>query len=132
MKLQIKKKLLHRSERVKSVDLHPTLPWVAAALYTGTVTIFDYEAQSQVRALEITNAPVRCARFIARRHWIVVGSDDNKLRVFNYNTAEKIKTIEEHADYIRHIVVHPEKPLLLSCSDDHTIKLFDWDRSWAL
>ena len=59
-----------------------------------------------MRAIEITNAPVRSAKFIARKQWIVVGSDDNLIRIFNYNTAEKIKTIEEHTDYIRHITVH--------------------------
>jgi coatomer subunit beta' len=45
MKLDIKKKLLNRSDRVKSVDLHPTLPWVVISLYAGTVTIYDFEAQ---------------------------------------------------------------------------------------
>lgn len=46
MKLEIKKKLLSRSERVKSVDLHPTLPWVLIALYAGNVVIYDYNQQS--------------------------------------------------------------------------------------
>jgi coatomer subunit beta' len=42
MKLEIKKKLISRSERVKSVDLHPTFPWVLIALYAGNVVIFDF------------------------------------------------------------------------------------------
>ena len=42
MKLEIKKKLLSRSERVKSVELHPSLPWVLIALYAGNVNIYDY------------------------------------------------------------------------------------------
>lgn len=67
MKLDIKKKLLNRSDRVKSVDLHPTLPWVLTALYGGTVMIYDYNSQTQVRSIEITNAPVRSAKFIARK-----------------------------------------------------------------
>ena len=46
MKLEIKKKLLNRSERVKCVDMHPTLPWVLIALYVGKVTIFDFDTQS--------------------------------------------------------------------------------------
>ena len=84
-----------------------------------------------MRSLEITNSPVRCAKFIARKQWIIVGADDTKLRVYNYNTAEKLKTIEDHSDYIRHIVVHPTLPYVLSCSDDDTIKMFDWDKNWA-
>ena len=45
MKLEIKKKLLNRSERVKSVELHPNLPWVLIGLYTGNVNIFDFNTQ---------------------------------------------------------------------------------------
>jgi coatomer subunit beta' len=67
MKLEVKKKLLHRSERVKYVDLHPTLPWVIISLYAGSVVIYDYDTQSPVRTLEITNSPVRCAKFIPRK-----------------------------------------------------------------
>ena len=44
MKLEIKKKLLSRSERVKSVDLHPNMPWVLIGLYAGNVVIFDYNS----------------------------------------------------------------------------------------
>ena len=128
MKLEIKKMLLNRSERVKCVDMHPSMPWVLISLYSGNVSIFDFETQSQVRSIEVTNAPVRVAKFIARKQWIVVGADDNKIRVYNYNTSEKIKTIEDHQDYIRHIVVHPTQPYILSCSDDITIKMFDWDK----
>lgn len=84
-----------------------------------------------MKSIEVTNSPVRCAKFIVRKQWIVVGADDNKIRIYNYNTAEKIKTIEEHTDYIRHIVVHPTLPNILSCSDDDTIRMFDWDKNWA-
>ena len=131
MKLEIKKKLLSRSERVKSVELHPTLPWVLIALYAGNVTIFDYNQQTQVRSFEVTNAPVRCAKFIARKQWIIVGADDTKIRVFNYNTSEKLKVIDDHTDFIRSLAVHPTLPYILSCSDDQTIKLFDWDKNWV-
>jgi|TARA_B110000285_G_C15076222_1_gene590891 coatomer subunit beta' len=131
MKLEIKKKLLSRSERVKSVDLHPVLPWVLIALYAGNVVIFDYNQQSQIKSFEITNAPIRCAKFIARKQWIIVGSDDTKIRIYNYNTSEKLKTISgEHTDFIRHLAVHPTMPYVLSCGDDDRILMYDWDKNW--
>jgi len=37
LRLEIKKKLSARSERVKSVDFHPNEPWILAALYSGHV-----------------------------------------------------------------------------------------------
>jgi coatomer subunit beta' len=99
-------------------------------LYTGNVSIIDYNTQSNVRSFEVSNAPVRTAKFIVRKQWIIVASDDSKIRVYNYNTCQKLKTIEEHTDFIRSMAVHPTLPYVLSCSDDQTIKLYDWDKNW--
>jgi coatomer subunit beta' len=128
--LDIKKKLSAQSERVKSVDLHPSEPWVLAALYSGNVMIWDYESGGMLKSFEVSELPVRCAKFVARKQWFLAASDDMRVRVFNYNTMEKIKEFEAHADYIRSLEVHPSLPYMLSSSDDMTIKLWDWDRGF--
>lgn len=71
---------------------------------------------------------VRTAKFVARKQWIVCGADDMFVRVYNYNTMDKVKQFEAHTDYIRSIAVHPTQPYLLTCSDDMLIKLWDWDK----
>lgn len=73
---------------------------------------------------------VRSAKFIARKQWVVAGADDMFIRVYNYNTMDKIKVFEAHADYIRCVAVHPSLPHVLSSSDDMLIKLWDWDKGW--
>lgn len=130
LRLDIKKKLSASSERVKSVDLHPSEPWVLSALYTGNVMIWDYESGSLAKSFEVSELPVRCAKFVPRKQWFLAASDDMRMRVFNYNTMEKIKEFEAHADYIRSLEVHPTLPYVLSSSDDMTIKLWDWDRGF--
>lgn len=52
------------------------------------------------------------------------------IRVYNYNTMDKVKQFEAHTDYIRCVVVHPTLPYVLSCSDDMLIKLWDWEKGW--
>ncbi|KAG7388599.1 Coatomer subunit beta' [Phytophthora pseudosyringae] len=131
LRLDIKRKLSSRSERVKSVDLHPTEPWVLSALYSGSLMIWNYATQSLVKTLEVSPLPVRNAKFVARKQWIVASSDDMQVRVFNYNTMEKVTSFEAHSDYIRHIEVHPTLPCFLTCADDMTIKLWDWDKNFA-
>ena len=42
--------------------------------------------------------------------------DDMLIRVFNYNTLEKVHSFEAHSDYIRAIVVHPTHPYILTSS----------------
>lgn len=74
---------------------------------------------------------VRSAKFIARKQWIVAGADDMFIRVYNYNTMDKVKQFEAHTDYIRSVAVHPTLPYVLSSSDDMLIKLWDWEKGWT-
>jgi WD40 repeat protein len=73
---------------------------------------------------------VRCSKFISRKQWIITAADDMFIRVYNYNTLEKIKTFEGHTDYIRSLAIHPTQPYVLSSSDDMLIKLWDWNKNW--
>ncbi|XP_046891713.1 coatomer subunit beta'-like [Hypomesus transpacificus] len=131
LRLDIKRKLTARSDRVKSVDLHPTEPWMVASLYNGSVCVWNHETQTLVKTFEVCDLPVRVAKFVARKHWVIAGADDMQIRVFNYNTLERSHMFEAHSDYIRCIAVHPTQPYILTSSDDMLIKLWDWDRKWV-
>uniref|UniRef100_A0A7N6C2H7 Coatomer subunit beta' n=1 Tax=Anabas testudineus TaxID=64144 RepID=A0A7N6C2H7_ANATE len=119
LRLDIKRKLTARSDRVKSVDLHPTEPWMVVSLYSGSVLVWNHDTQIRVKTFELCDLPVRTT-------W----SDDMQIRVFNYNTLERVHMFEAHSDYIRCIAVHPTQPYILTSSDDMLIKLWDWDRKW--
>ena len=82
--------MFQRSDRVKGVDLHPSEPWLLANLYNGSVHIWNYQDQTLVKSFEVTDLPVRTSKFIARKQWIAAGSDDMMVRVFNYNTMDKV------------------------------------------
>ncbi|TKC37442.1 hypothetical protein EI555_020672, partial [Monodon monoceros] len=131
LRLDIKRKLTARSDRVKSVDLHPTEPWMLASLYNGSVCVWNHETQTLVKTFEVCDLPVRAAKFVARKNWAVTGADDMQIRVFNYNTLERVHMFEAHSDYIRCIAVHPAQPFILTSSDDMLIKLWDWDKKWS-
>ncbi|KAJ1504650.1 Coatomer subunit beta' [Coelomomyces lativittatus] len=130
MRLNIKKKFTARTDRVKSVDIHPTEPWVLASLYNGSVWVWNYETQATVKTFEVSELPVRAAKFISRKSWIITGGDEMLLKVYNYNTFEKVTQFEAHSDYVRSIAIHPSQSFVLSSGDDLLIKLWDWDKSW--
>ncbi|XP_023944554.1 coatomer subunit beta' [Bicyclus anynana] len=131
LKLDIKRKLTARSDRVKCVDQHPAEPWLLCSTYGGDVNIWNYETQTQIKRFEVCDLPVRAAKFVSRKNWVVTGSDDMQIRVFNYNTLERVHAFEAHSDYLRCIVVHPTQPYILTCSDDLLIKLWNWERNWT-
>ena len=80
--------------------------------------------------------PVRAAKFVPRKNWVVTGSDDMQVnftlfinenldfnliiiiqvRVFNYNTLDRVTSFEAHSDYVRCIAVHPTQPFMLTSS----------------
>lgn len=132
LRVDVKRKLLARSDRVKSIDLHPTEPWQLVALYNGNLHVWNHETQTLVKSYEVCDLPIRAAKFVARKGWIVCGSDDMLIRVYNYNTGELVHKWEAHADYIRSLAVHPTQPFLLSSSDDMTVKLWDFESKFAL
>lgn len=131
LRLDIKRKLTARSDRVKCVDLHPTEPWMLVSLYNGNVHVWNHESQQLVKSFEVCDLPVRAAVFVPRKNWIVTGSDDMQVRVFNYNTLERTNAFEAHSDYVRCIVVHPAQPYILTSSDDMLIKLWNWEKQWV-
>lgn len=131
IKIKVKKKLTARSHRVKSVELHPTEPWMLTSLYDGNVYIWNSDSKKVLKSVRVSDLPVRAATFVPRKNWFITASDDAIIRVFNYNTAEKVVELSAHRDYIRSLAVHASRPFLLSCADDGAIKLWDWERKWS-
>ncbi|CAF3672143.1 unnamed protein product [Rotaria socialis] len=132
LRLDVKRKLSVRSDRVKCVDIHPNEPWILVTLFNGQAHIYNHETQQLIKTFEICSVPVRAGKFVVRKNWAITGSDDMCVRIYNYNTLERLHKFEAHSDYIRSIAVHPTQSYILTSSDDTTIKLWDWDAKWAL
>jgi len=93
----------------------------------GYVCIWNYQTQAEVNSVEVTREPVYSAKFIEREEWFVVGSGDGCIYVYNYNTMEEVDMIEAHDIHcIMCLAVNPTHSFVLSASDDHKIKLWDW------
>ncbi|CDJ38166.1 hypothetical protein ETH_00016825 [Eimeria tenella] len=121
-----------RSERVKAVALHPREPLVASAQYDGRLKVHNYFSLQLVAALDVSALPLRAAAFLAPRDWLLCAGDDCALRAFSLHSQQKVaELLNAHKDYIRHLAVHAHKPLVLSSSDDMTIKLWDVEDGWT-
>lgn len=66
LRLDIKRKLSARSDRVKCTDLHPSEPWMLASLYNGNVHVWNIE--SQVCTLNMSNLLVACFTAASAEH----------------------------------------------------------------
>ena len=59
-------------------------------MFSGKVIVYDTEKNEIRNHFEPGYQPIRCGRFIARKQWVVFGCDDLYVRVYNYNTGEKV------------------------------------------
>lgn len=51
--------------------------------------------QAMLKSFEVTELPVRSAKFIPSKQWIIAGADDMLIRVYNYNTMDKVSCAHE-------------------------------------
>jgi WD40 repeat protein len=82
-----------QSERVKGIDIHPTEPYILTTLYSGHAQIWSYATQQIIKTFELCDVPVRAGRFIARKSWIVCGSDD-----FQLSTLHQVSNMARHCE----------------------------------
>ncbi|KAF3827172.1 hypothetical protein GH733_002658 [Mirounga leonina] len=127
LRLDIKRKLTARSDRVKSVDLHPTEPWMLASLYNGSVCVWNHETQTLVKTFEVCDLPVRAAKFVARKNWVVTGAvNDMLIKLWDWDKKWSCSQVfEGHTHYVMQIVINPkDNNQFASASLDRTIKVW--------
>uniref|UniRef100_A0A3Q0R2I5 Coatomer subunit beta' n=1 Tax=Amphilophus citrinellus TaxID=61819 RepID=A0A3Q0R2I5_AMPCI len=108
LRLDIKRRLTARSDRVKSADLHPTEPWMVVSLYSGTVVVWNHETQVLYALLF---SPTCHSSWMPFLSLVVFFCCDVALLSVN-QTEGKLRF------------------LCSVFSDDMLIKLWDWDRKW--
>uniref|UniRef100_A0A8C6WVY1 Coatomer subunit beta' n=1 Tax=Neogobius melanostomus TaxID=47308 RepID=A0A8C6WVY1_9GOBI len=125
LRLDIKRRLTARSDRVKSVDLHPSEPWMVISLYSGTVVVWNHQSQTIVKTFELCDLPVRVAKFVARKHWVITGAV-NHLLLWDWDKKWMCcQVFEGHSHYVMQIVVNPkDNNQFASASLDRTIKVW--------
>ncbi|XP_051205359.1 uncharacterized protein [Lolium perenne] len=116
---------------IESVDANQTEPLIATAVYTGYVYIWNCDTQKYVGSIKIKEAhtAVRSFKFIARKGWLVVGTTDGFIRVYNYKKEMEETTSFKAGDEVQSLAIHPTKSFVLSACTTG-IKLWDWDGGW--
>ena len=123
---RLKKVFSSVSSRVKCIEIHPTEPMLAQALFDGTVQIYNTNDFSLLRTIHVSpSKPVRCVRWMPSIQAVITAGDDFNISAFDYNTGSLLASYPNaHTDFIRAIAVHPTLPIIISASDDNLIKRF--------
>lgn len=121
-------------EAVNGVAIHPSEPVFASGSSDSTIRIFDYELQNQVAMLRSHTHSVNCLTW--DKESLFSGSSDMTIKIWassNKSNANDfpefmcVKTLIGHDHSISSIFNLPDMELLISCSRDKTIKV--WEKS---
>eukprot|EP00039_Didymoeca_costata_P012849 m.187094 g.187094 ORF g.187094 m.187094 type:complete len:527 (+) comp15600_c0_seq3:55-1635(+) len=58
---------------------------------------------------------------------VTSGSEDGKLYMWDTTSGEIVKTLHGHDDVVYQGIWHPQRRLLASCSDDRTVRLWNYE-----
>uniref|UniRef100_A0A8C5EMY7 Beta'-coat protein n=1 Tax=Gouania willdenowi TaxID=441366 RepID=A0A8C5EMY7_GOUWI len=108
LRLDIKRKLLARSDRVKSVDLHPTEPWMVVSLYSGTVVVWNHESKVTVFDLHMHHI-THLGYCVCSCVFLCVFSDDMLIKLWDWEKKWVCSQVfEGHSHYVMQIVINPK------------------------
>lgn len=119
-------------DSINSVAIHPTEPVFATGSDDSTIRLFDYELQDQIKILKGHSHSVNCVSWT--KATLVSGSSDMSIKL--WKSANKtndvdfpefycVKTLIGHEHSISFVFNVVETDILVSCSRDKTLKLWD-------
>lgn len=59
--------------------------------------------------------------------YLISGSDDHTLKIWQLETGKLMRTLSEHSDAISSVAISPDGKTIASSSDDQTVKLWEFD-----
>ncbi|CAF4799801.1 unnamed protein product, partial [Rotaria socialis] len=98
----------------------------ASASLDRTVKVWQLGSSQPNFTLEGHEKGANCVDYYpgGDKPYLVSGGDDCRIKIWDYQNKTCVQTLEGHAQNISTVVFHPELPIILSGSEDGTIKLW--------
>lgn len=111
------------------LDHSATRAAVASGLpgFGGQVHILDLNNPSQVHRFEAHRDMLYCAVLHPTHPWVATAGYDRVIRLWNYQTAELLRSFEGHNGAVYDLDFDPTGQILASASADETIKIWRVD-----
>lgn len=97
---------------------------IAAGHVDGIITIWDYAKRCVVKEICEHNEEVRAVSFSPDGKYLISGSFDSKIKIFDVNDNFRLLGELNHNDRVVSAKWHPEIPLIISTSADKTARVW--------
>ncbi|XP_037465543.1 uncharacterized protein LOC119337485 isoform X3 [Triticum dicoccoides] len=114
-----------------SLDAHPVEPWILTGHGSGYARLWNHHIKYPLSSFKISEY-AGCAKFIARREWLVAITDRGHLYVYDCACVMNIKEITAvrptGVTITPLLAIHPILPYVLS----FPTMVLDWDQGWKV
>ncbi|ELV10581.1 Coatomer subunit alpha, partial [Tupaia chinensis] len=125
---------------VSGLSFHPKRPWILTSLHNGVIQLWDYRMCTLIDKFDEHDGPVRGIDFhkqqplfvsggddykIKEYPWILSASDDQTIRVWNWQSRTCVCVLTGHNHYVMCAQFHPSEDLVVSASLDQTVRVWD-------
>jgi len=130
---QLMEETIYKVKSARTLDFHPTKPWMVVTQADRFVRIWDYRAKGLKWPIEINGAKVTLAKFLAHQQWVMAGTTGGSIHVYDCDSKEQKRVLHKHTKPIKSLAIHGTESLVLSASMDGKILLWDYaGEDWNL
>jgi len=98
---------------------------IAVGCETGDITILGGITGSQTAVLSGHTQGVRSLTFSSDGTFLVSGSNDKTVKLWDMQTGGVVKTFDGHTSFVRSVSISADCTIIISASKDKTIRLWD-------
>lgn len=98
----------------------------ASASLDKTVKVWQLGSQAPNFTLEGHDKGVNCVDYYhgGDKPYLMSGADDRLVKIWDYQNKTCVQTLEGHAQNISSVTFHPELPIILTGSEDGTVRIW--------
>ena len=98
----------------------------ASASLDRTIKVWGLNTLQPHFTLEGHEKGVNCVEYFqgGDRPYLVSGADDKMVKVWDYQTKQCVQTMEGHTHNVATVCCHPELPIIMSGSEDGTLRIW--------
>lgn len=120
-------KLIIASEsKINSIDISPDSKYVIAGLQDGKIFIWDINNTSDPKIIDnTTQVAITAVKYNKKGNWLVAGTSQGSLKIWDSKKLEVIKNLEGHKSRISDIDFNKDDNLMATSSLDGTARMWD-------
>ncbi|XP_014478920.1 PREDICTED: periodic tryptophan protein 2 homolog [Dinoponera quadriceps] len=113
-------------QRISSIAINSTGDWIALGCsYAGQLLVWEWQSETYALKQQGHRTNMNCLAYSPDGQYIVTGSDDGKMKLWNTVTGFCTLTFHEHTSSISSVLFSHNRKFVASASLDGTVRAYD-------